>query len=215
MGDRNYRRIITDIVKHISHDIKLKIDVSDNKTIHFSEVNRCLRRSYFDRVDPMEQNVLRFSDLFGNLVRKMEYGSTEGEFSVDAIKLKVHVDMVVEDLVIVFRLVTNPPEKLLPQDAMYLNACLWSLSKTDGILLYLAENGEDVSFTLTRDNKMLEESIRRARILNNLLEEKKIPVVEPSSECNTCQYYERCFAKEKKASNFTIESLLGFKDEEE
>jgi CRISPR-associated exonuclease Cas4 len=213
MGDRNYRRIITDVIERLSQDIKPEIE-KDNKIIHFSEITRCLRRSYFDRVDPLEQKGLRFSDLFRELMRKMPYGSMHGEFAADNIKLKIYADMIVDDVVIVFRPVPKPPEKLIPSDALYLNACLWILNKTEGILLYFAENGDEVSFSLIRENKMFEESIRRVRILNNLLEEKKIPVLEPSSECNTCQYYERCYVKEKKAVSFSIESLLGFKDQE-
>jgi CRISPR-associated exonuclease Cas4 len=214
MGDRNYRHIITDVKERLSHDIKPETE-KDNKIIHFSEVTRCLRRSYFDRVDPLEQRGLRFSDLFRELMKKMPYGSVHGEFSLDNIKLKIYADMIVDDVIIIFRPVSKPPEKLIPSDALYLNACLWILKKTDGIILYFAENGDEVSFSLIQENKMFEESIRRVRILNNLLEEKKIPVLEPSSECITCQYYERCYLKEKKPVSFSIESLLGFKEEGE
>lgn len=214
MGDRNYRRIITDVMDRLSRDIKLETE-KDNKIIHFPEVARCLRRSYFDRVDPLEQKGLRFLDLFREMLRKMPYGGMQGEFSVDDIRLKIYADMIVDDVVIVFRPVSKTPENLIPSDALYLNACLWILKKTEGIILYFAENGEEASFSLIIDNKMFEESIRRARILNNLLEEKKIPVIEPSSDCNSCQYYERCYVKEKKSSSFSIESLLGFKTQED
>ena len=213
MGDRDYRRIITDAIERISHDTKPETE-KDNKIIRFSEVTRCLRRSYFDRVSPQEQKGLRFSELFREMIRKMPYGSVQGEFPLDNIKLKIFADMVVEDVVIIFRPVPKPPERLIPSDALYLNACLWILKKTDGLVLYLAENGEEITFSLIRDNKMFEESIRRVKILNSLLEEKKIPVIEPSSECDTCQYYEKCYVKEKRPVSFSIESLLGFKDQE-
>lgn len=213
MGDRDYRRIITDVIEHLSHDIKPETE-KDNKIIHFSEVTRCLRRSYFDRVDPLEQKGLRFSDLFRELIRKMPYGSVQGEFSLDSIKLKIYADMIVDDVVIIFRPVPKPPESLIASDVLYLNACLWILKKTDGIVLYIAENGDEISFSMIRDNKMFEESIRRVKILNSLLEEKKIPVIEPSLECNACQYYEKCYLKEKKPVSFSIESLLGFKEQE-
>jgi len=212
MGDRDYRRIITDVIEHISHDIKPETE-KDNKIIRFSEIARCLRRSYFDRVEPLEQKGLRFSDLFRELIRKMPYGSVQGEFSLDGIKLKIHADMIVDDVVIIFRPVPKPPESLIASDVLYLNACLWILKKTDGIVLYIAENGDEISFSLIRDNKMFEESIRRVKILNSLLEEKKVPVIEPSLECNACQYYEKCYLKEKKPVSFSIESLLGFKEE--
>ena len=215
MGDRNYRHIITDVIERLSRDIKPKIE-KDNKIINFSEVTRCLRRSYYDRVDPLEQRGLRFSDLFRELMKKMQYDSLQGEFTIDDINLKIYADMIIDDVVLVFRPVAKPPEKMIPSDVLYLNACLWILKKTDGIIVYFAENGDDVSFSLIRDNKMFEESIRRVRILNELLEERKIPVIEPSIECNTCQYYERCYTIEKKSSSFSIvESLLGFKDQKE
>src|SRR5574342_449306 len=102
MGDRDYRRIITDVMERISRDTKPETE-KDNKIIRFSEIARCLRRSYFDRVNLLEQKGLRFSDLFRELIRKMPYGSVPGEFSIDGIKLKVQADMVVDDVVIIFR----------------------------------------------------------------------------------------------------------------
>lgn len=214
MGDRNYRHIITDVMKNLSREIKPEVE-KDTKIINFSEASKCLRRSYFDRVDPIEQRGLRFSDLFKRLMKKMPYDSLQGEFIIDNIKLKISADMIVDDVIIIFRPVPKPPESLVPSDALYLNACLWILKKNEGLILYFAENGDETSFSLIRDNKMFEESVRRVRILSNLLDEKKLPVLEPSLECNTCQYYERCYVKEQKSSNFSIEALLGFKDQEE
>src|SRR5574338_195225 len=147
MGDRNYRRIITDVMERLSRDIKPEIE-KDNKIIHFYEAARCLRRSYFDRVDPIEQRGLRFSDLFRELMKKMSYDSLQGEFIVDDIKLKIYADMIVDDVVIVFRPVPKTPERLISSDALYLNACLWILNKTDGLILYFAENGDEASFYL-------------------------------------------------------------------
>jgi CRISPR-associated exonuclease Cas4 len=45
--------------------------------------------------------------------------------------------------------------------------------------------------------------------LNTLLKERKVPIVEPSELCLTCKYYERCYYREKKTSNFSLENLLG------
>ena len=44
---------------------------------------------------------------------------------------------------------------------------------------------------------MFEETARRVRVLHDLLVEKKTPILEPSSECSTCQYYQRCYTKQK------------------
>ena len=56
---------------------------------------------------------------------------------------------------------------------------------------------------------MFEEVIRRVRVLNNLLKEKKAPILEPSSECSDCQYYERCFVKRKNAKQISLAEMFG------
>jgi CRISPR-associated exonuclease Cas4 len=149
----------------------------------------------------------------GGLLRKVSYGSTSGEFALDDIKLKIRADMVVDDVVIIFQTVTKLPENPLPSDALYLNACLWILNKEEGVIIYLTAEGNESSFSMSRDKKMFEESIRRVRVLSNLLEEKKTPIIEPSSECTTCQYYEECYIKKRKSASISLESLLGLKDQ--
>jgi CRISPR-associated exonuclease Cas4 len=58
---------------------------------------------------------------------------------------------------------------------------------------------------------MFEELVRRVRVLNELLGEKKIPILEPSEECLSCQYYERCFIKQKMGKQINIPDLFGLK----
>lgn len=214
MGDRDYRRVITDVINGINRDTQPKIDPKDNSIIHFYEVVRCLRRSYFDRVSPIEKKAIGFSNLLGGLLRKMSPNSTEGTYSADKIKLKIHVDMIVDDIVMIFQIVEEIPENPLAGDVLYLNACLWTFNKTEGIIVYLTNDGKEISFSLTREKKMFEESLRRARVLKDLLDDKKIPILEPSFECNTCQYYEECYIKKKKSASLSISNILGFKDEE-
>jgi CRISPR-associated exonuclease Cas4 len=48
---------------------------------------------------------------------------------------------------------------------------------------------------------MLQEIIRRAKILSTLLKEERVPIVEPSELCLSCKYYERCYAQERKNSS--------------
>ncbi|HSD05031.1 MAG TPA: hypothetical protein VLB45_04675 [Nitrosopumilaceae archaeon] len=214
MGDRDYRRIITNVIEGISRDIKQQIDIKDNKTIHFYEIVRCLRRSYFDRIAPKEEKTIGFTNIMSDLLRKAAYGSTNGEFALDSIKLKIKADMVVDDVVIIFQMVAKLPENPLPSDALYLNACLWILNKDEGIIVYLTGDGKEASFSMGKDKKMFEESIRRVRVLSDLLEEKKTPIIEPSPECNTCQYYEECYIKKKKSASISLENLLGLKDQD-
>ncbi len=214
MGDRDYRQVITSIIDGISRDVRTKIDLKDNKTIHLYEIVRCLRRSYFDRTAPKEPGTVGPSSLIGGLLRKMSYGSTQGEFALDDIKLKGQADMIVDDIVVALQIVTQLPENPLPSDALYLNACLWIFNKNEGIIVYLTADGKEESFYLNKDKKMFEESMRRVRVLSNLLVEKKAPILEPSPECNTCQYYDECYIKRKKSTKVSVDSLFGFMKQE-
>ena len=214
MGDRDYRQIITSAIDGFTRDLRPKIDVKDNKTIHVFEIVRCLRRSYFDRTAPKKEEVVGFYGLIEGLLRKMSYGSTQGEFTVDDIKLKAQADMIVDNVVITLQVVTALPENPLPADALYLNACLWVFNKDEGVIVYITGDGKESSFYLSKNKKMFEEFIRRVRVLSSLLGEKKVPVLEPSPECNTCQYYEECYIKKKRSSNISFDSLFGSRKEE-
>lgn len=61
---------------------------------------------------------------------------------------------------------------------------------------------------------MFQEIIRRARILSTLLKENKVPIVEPCDLCLTCKYYDRCYTREKKQSNFSLDNILGLAKKE-
>jgi CRISPR-associated exonuclease Cas4 len=214
MGDRDYRQIITSAIDGFTRDLRPKIDVKDNKTIHVFEIVRCLRRSYFDRTAPKKEEVVGFYGLIEGLLRKMSYGSAQGEFTVDDIKLKAQADLIVDNIVITLQVVTALPENPLPADALYLNACLWVFNKDEGVIVYITGDGKESSFYLSKNKKMFEEFIRRVRVLSSLLGEKKVPVLEPSPECNTCQYYEECYIKKKRSSNISFDSLFGSRKEE-
>ena len=81
---------------------------------------------------------------------------------------------------------------------------MYAYDKVDGVIIYITGDGKEVSFSVTKDKKMFEETIRRVRVLNDLLKEKKTPILETSTECSGCQYYERCYVKKKagKTINF-------------
>jgi CRISPR-associated exonuclease Cas4 len=209
MGERDYRQVIKNTIDSIGREIEPQIDAKDTKTIHLHEVVRCLRRSYYDRIDPLEPERTSFNNLVSGLLRKIQYGSKPGEYTIEDIKLRGQPDMIVDDAVIIFRAATVLPEMPLSSDALYLNACLWIFNKTDGIIVYLSGDGKEVSFTITKEKKMFEETVRRVRVLNNLLGEKKVPILEPSEECSSCQYYERCYLKQKRGRGINIQDLLG------
>ena len=211
MGDRDYRQLIKNAIESIGRDIEPKIDPKDNKTIHIHEVVRCLRRSYYDRTEPIELKRTNFNNLMTGLLQKMEYGGKEGEYSIDDITLKGKADMVVDDAIIIFRSTMLAPDSPFALDLLYLNACMWIFKKDEGIVVYLTPDGKEESFSLIKENKMFEELVRRVRVLKDLLEEKKVPILEPSIECSSCQYYERCFVKQKIGKEIKIEEMFGLR----
>ena len=111
--------------------------------------------------------------------------------------------------IIIFRSTLEIPENPFASDLLYLNACMWIFKKIEGIIVYMTSEGKETSFSLSKGNKMFEEVVRRVRVLKDLLEEKKVPIIEPTIECSSCQYYERCFVKQRVGKEIKIEQLFG------
>ena len=197
MGERDFRQVIDNALKGVGRQLDLEVDLSDNKIFHIQEVVGCLRRSYYDRTDPIEKKQKNFHNYLSGLFRKSEFGSKTGEFDLDDLKLKAQGDLIIDDVVLIFRSVEEFPEIPFPSDMLYLNACLYIFDKFDGIIVYIAPDGTETSFGATKQKKMFEESIRRVRVLADLLTQKRTPILEPSTECTNCQYYERCYIKTK------------------
>ncbi len=209
MGDRDFQTTIQNALRSIGKELEIDIDSKDIQTIHLQEVVQCLRRSYYDRIDPEEVERRGFNELLSGLLRKLEYGSEPKNFEIDDIKLKGQVDMLVDDSIILFRSASTELENPLANDVLYLNACLWIYEKDDGIIVYITADKKETTFSLTRNKKMFEEVIRRVRVLNDLLKEEKTPILEPSTECSECQYYERCFMKRRHSKQISLAEMMG------
>ena len=209
MGDRNYQSIIQNAIGSIGKELEIEINSKDIQTIHLKEVVQCLRRSYYDRIEPNEIERRGFNELLSGLLRKLQYGSEPKEFALDDIKLKGQVDMILDDSILLFRSAPKELENPHASDILYLNACMWIYDKNDGIIIYITGDKKEITFSLTRNKKMFEEIIRRVRVLNDLLKEQKVPILEPSTECSNCQYFERCFMKRKNAKELSLAEMLG------
>jgi len=212
MGDRDFRSIIHNAISSMGRELEIEIDSKDIQTIHLKEVTQCLRRSYYDRIDPNEIERRGFNDLLSGLLRKLQFGSEPKEFAIDDIKLKGQVDMVVDDSILLFRSAIGELENPQANDVLYLNACMWIYDKVDGAIVYITGDKKEITFSLTRNKKMFEEVIRRVRVLNDLLKEQKTPILEPSSDCSDCQYFERCFIKKKHAKQISLMGIFGKDD---
>ncbi len=124
MGDRDFRSIVQNAIGSIGKELEIDIDSTDIQTIHLQEVVQCLRRSYYDRIDPQEIERRGFNDLLSGLLRKLQYGSEPKEFAIDDIKLKGQVDMLIDDSILLFRGASNELESPQANDVLYLNACM-------------------------------------------------------------------------------------------
>ena len=204
MGDRDYRTVIQNSIESVGRELEYRYKKDDITKIHASEVTGCLRRAYYDRNDEIERDRTSFTDLIGGMFRQLEFGAQPQDFSLEDIKLQAQADLIVDDLVMVFRSAGEHPESPPAKDLLYINACMYAYDKIDGVIIYINGKGDEISFSVTRNKKMFEETIRRVRVLYDLLKEKKTPIIETSVDCTNCQYFERCYTKRKagKTINF-------------
>ena len=209
-GDRDYKQIVRDAIDSIGEDIEFKIDAKDISTIYLQEAVKCLRRSFYDRTDPLETEQTQFNKVLGGLFRKMKSQSSIGHYDMDGgLALKGQVDMIKDDVVLIFRSIDKFPENPMPVDILYVNACMWMFEKIEGVIVYITPDGKEDSFVTNRNQRMFEEVIRRTKVFHDLLNEKKVPIIEPSTDCQDCQYYERCYIRKKEGKTITISSLFG------
>ena len=209
-GDRDYKQVVRDAIDSIGEDISFKIDTKDINTIYLYEATKCLRRSFYDRTDLLETEHTQFNKILGGLFRKIKSQSTVGEYDMTGgLTLKGQADMIKDDVVLIFRSIAKFPENPIPADMLYINACMWMFDQIEGVIVYITPDGKEESFVTNRNQKMFEEVIRRTKVFHDLLEENKIPILEPSHDCLDCQYYERCYIRKKEGKQITISSLFG------
>ena len=215
-GDRDYKQVVRDAIDSIGEDVSLKIDTKDINTIYLYEATKCLRRSFYDRIDPLETEHTQFNKVLGGLFRKMKSQSSTGKYDMTGgLTLKGQVDMIKDDVVMIFRSIDKFPENPMPVDILYVNACMWMFEKIEGVIVYITPDGKEESFVTNRNQKMFEEVIRRTKVYHDLLKRKdsdpkaKPPIIEPSLDCLSCQYYERCYIRKKEGKTITLSSLFG------
>ena len=210
MGDRDFRSVIVDSISAIREETNIKIDSSDKQTIYLEEVVQCLRRSYYDRTEPEENEKSGFNDLFAGLLRKVQSGTFEPkDYQHKDISLKGQADVIADDVVLLFRGAPGELDSPKANDVLYLNACMWIYDKIDGMVIYLTTDNKETTFSISRNKKMFEEVIRRVTVLHDLLKDNRVPILEPSEQCSKCQYYERCFIKKMNTKQASLSKLFG------
>lgn len=199
LGGRDFHKIIEDELIKASKDITLNYDQSG---IHVSEITRCSRLSYFERMDPFvdeSSNALR--NIFRGSITKLLNGKTK-QYKIDDLTIYATVDLLVSnDLVVNLIPVSKLPDYPHPNDLLYANACMFIFEIQGGFIVYFTDDGKFAEFSVSSSKRMFEQVVRRARILHLLLKEKKTPVVEPSEYCFSCKYYQRCFGQQKESEH--------------
>ena len=211
LGDRDVRKMIEKTIDKIYSTTEQISSKNDPDIIHVLEASRCTRLSYYERKDPVntQGSISKISILLKDGIRR-SFSNIDGEYKVDNLTLQATADTIIDDQFVArFELVTKLPDAPHPRDLLYLNACLFVFNKNDGVLIYMTPDGQSLEFFVTKNNRMFEDVVRRARILSTLLKECKVPIIEPSDLCLSCKYYERCYYRERKISNFSLESLFG------
>ena len=213
LGSRNLHEMIENAIDDIYKNLSVKIDKTNSDRIHAIEASGCTRFAYYERKDslPSDNAAAKISSLLGNSMRH-SLSNIRGEYKIDTLALEVNADMIMADeFILRFEIVPALPEVPHPQHMLYLNACLFAFNKDEGFLIYMTEDGKMVEFSVTKNNKMFEEIVRRARVLSTLLKENRVPIVEPSNICIPCKYYERCYARKKvkdEGSGFILEEIF-------
>jgi CRISPR-associated exonuclease Cas4 len=212
LGDRDIKGLIDRAIDKLYDGLTNNIDKNNSDRIHALEASRCTRLSYYERKEPLPMDKsTKMTDMLRNAIRNsLNSDNNLGEYKVENLTLEVTSDMILNnEFVVIFEIVRDLPEIPHPRELLYLNACLFAFNKIEGLIIYMTTEGKTLEFSVTKNNKMFEEIIRRARVLSTLLKENRVPIVEPSEFCLRCKYYERCYSTEKKSSNFSIESLMG------
>jgi CRISPR-associated exonuclease Cas4 len=212
LGSRNLHEMIENTIDDIYKNVSIKIDKTNPDRIHAIEASGCTRFAYYERRDSLpSDNAAKISSLLGNGVRH-SLSNVHGEYKIDSLALEVDADMIMaNEFIVRFEIVPALPEVPHPQHMLYLNACLFALNKDEGLLIYVTEDGKMVEFSVTKNSRMFEEIVRRARVLSTLLKENRVPIIEPSNICTTCKYFERCYARKKvkdESSGFILEEIF-------
>ena len=199
LGGRNFHKLIEDELIKISK--KLTLDY-DSNGIHVSEITRCTRLSYFERMDPfVDEYSNALSNIFKGSLTKLLNGITR-EYKVDDLTIYATVDLMIDnEMIINFVPVSKLPEYPHPNDLLYTNASMFIFDIQGGFIVYFTPEGKFVEFSVSESKRMFEQVVRRARILYLLLKEKKTPVVEPSELCFSCKYFQRCFGQQKESEH--------------
>ncbi|MGI0074094.1 MAG: hypothetical protein ACREA3_09820 [Nitrosotalea sp.] len=174
--------------------------MTDQGKVSVEEVSGCLRCSYYDRKNPsslLDQGITH-KQMISKIMQKSALSIMEKpqEGKLDAgsnIEIVGRAERVEDDVAMVFKAVDELPEMPYPEHFIQLNAYLYMFNKPEGVIVYFDREGNEMEFQVPKSPKVLNETKRRARILNTLLKNNIVPTIEPSERCLQCPHNEKCF----------------------
>jgi CRISPR-associated exonuclease Cas4 len=200
-GIENYRAAsdapakvdVYDVIEKTFSD--LSPDFDNESKITIEEVSGCLRGAYLDRKDPAQRT---YKQMISTIMEKGAFRILEkpgeGEIVVAPnFKLYGRADRVEDDVIIIFRRTSELPDIPYAEHFMELNAYLHIFDKEEGVIIYFDNQGNEAEFIVPKNKRLLNETLRRGRILNTLLKNNIVPALEPSLRCIKCPYNERCY----------------------
>ena len=88
-GDKDYKQIVKNALDGIRQGIQIDIDPKDFNTILLHEVTKCLRKSYYDRVEPVNVEESNLNQVLGGVFRQMKSKATTDNYKMkDGVELK-------------------------------------------------------------------------------------------------------------------------------
>jgi CRISPR-associated exonuclease Cas4 len=170
-------------------------NLQDESKISVDEVSGCLRNAYLDRKSPAERT---HKQMMSKIIEKGTLSILErpadGLIQIDSkLKLVGRADRVEDDVVMMFRAAEKLPEMPLAEHFMQLNSHLHMFDKPEGVIVYFDKDGNEMEFIVPKSEKLFNETKRRARILNTLLNNNVVPALEPSTRCTSCAHNEKCY----------------------
>jgi CRISPR-associated exonuclease Cas4 len=170
-------------------------NLQDESKISVDEVSGCLRNAYLDRKSPAERT---HKQMMSKIIEKGTLSILErpadGLIQIDSkLKLVGRADRVEDDVVMMFRAAEELPEMPLAEHFMQLNSHLHMFDKPEGVIVYFDKDGNEMEFIVPKSEKLFNETKRRARILNTLLNNNVVPALEPSTRCTSCAHNEKCY----------------------
>lgn len=204
------RSLIDDIVCEIFFDTRYPRD--DPNTISVSEVTRCLRQSWFARMEPRCQinTVDLVLGIEGHRIfldRLRDYGFVV-EYPVcksvgDGIKLCGRVDAYHPDLDMVLELKITGSAPSEPYDYHVMQTAIYMhmLGARRGFIVYLCRERSRrvVVFSVRRDERLWREAVERARILRDSLVRNEPPPKIRGVWCRYCPYAFDCMKIDREA----------------